>query len=797
MLSAPEFTSTRTRRKLNQTDSQDELMTIEDKIQNVTDKARSLRTLTYETINSHYKVFINTYLYLTDLENEVNSLLDQLEIIENEFSEENNIPPSFENLKNDIGILNYLAKLHSHLQNFDGLVDMGEFISAASSIKEMGEILVFIAETEEGVDKLILNLLKNQFIKKKATLIARLNDLFAQAFVFSPRTNSVPQAKLTVTFRLTNTYAKKYFDNPITIADLFTSSELLGNIDMKAEEFGKWLLDVLIEPIIRSDKEEVAFSSNKLHATLSFGKQSAGSANKTNKEAPPPSPTVFQKLRTLVDFLNEHIFSASGSENQNAFLHAVGSLIGDKLVSLLIDEILIPSIPDDRSEVDGYIDRVKQEILDFEGDLIKLGLISDNQQGLSNFIVNIRTFYAKKRRTNMLTIARDLLISDDMNTVEVTEQVGVRMSSEEKHQAQDANGKAGYEGGKAKEGAENDESDFIFPRCHVSIQTQTLIELAYQTLQDMMTSDETGATELYLATRDMFDLFRAVVPLQHAELLEESPARAMIFYNDCSYIVHHLLTMGYPYRDKLPKTIKETAGFVDMIPLFRDLGKKIFLEMIVCFLVDFLRASLLILNFNSYKFSFMQRKQRDILLRHFPQSFTFRDISSDREYEKIEKIVKSANYQLISLDKTWKPIMPSETYFKTIALLFDQYLSTMFDYVLKLEHISQNQCHPIRYILGLVLKLESLFEKRVSKPKSIAELGKSKASSAAKGRKVGEMVAIPKYSEQYLKFKQLILFLELGSYEVAKEKYNSGMLKELREEEYAALIKKRWDVDMI
>lgn len=60
---------------------------------------------------SHYKVFINTYLYLTDLENEVNSLLDQLEIIENEFSEENNIPPSFENLKNDIGILNYLAKV--------------------------------------------------------------------------------------------------------------------------------------------------------------------------------------------------------------------------------------------------------------------------------------------------------------------------------------------------------------------------------------------------------------------------------------------------------------------------------------------------------------------------------------------------------------------------------------------------------------------------------------------------------------------------------------------------------------
>lgn len=45
------------------------------------------------------------------------------------------------------------------------------------------------------------------------------------------------------------------------------------------------------------------------------------------------------------------------------------------------------------------------------------------------------------------------------------------------------------------------------------------------------------------------------------------------------YLAHHILTLGYEYRDKLPESLKKTnLTFADQILVLRDVGSACFLE---------------------------------------------------------------------------------------------------------------------------------------------------------------------------------------------------------------------------
>jgi len=55
----------------------------------------------------------------------------------------------------------------------------------------------------------------------------------------------------------------------------------------------------------------------------------------------------------------------------------------------------------------------------------------------------------------------------------------------------------------------------------------------------------------------MLDLFRAVVPVFHANEIDNVPQLSMLFVNDCHYIAHHLMTLGFQFqvRDGAKKKI--------------------------------------------------------------------------------------------------------------------------------------------------------------------------------------------------------------------------------------------------
>lgn len=52
-----------------------------------------------------------------------------------------------------------------------------------------------------------------------------------------------------------------------------------------------------------------------------------------------------------------------------------------------------------------------------------------------------------------------------------------------------------------------------------------------------------------------------------------------MFHNNCMYLAHHLLTLGFEYKDKLPKSLQNlNLTFADQVLVLRDVGSSYFLE---------------------------------------------------------------------------------------------------------------------------------------------------------------------------------------------------------------------------
>ena len=107
--------------------------------------------------------------------------------------------------------------------------------------------------------------------------------------------------------------------------------------------------------------------------------------------------------------------------------------------------------------------------------------MSSGTRELKRFVDEVDVHFASKKRRDLLLIAREVLMKDDHNTVQVTnatERGGLNIQTEDKGAL-----KGSSKGG--KEGVEADEEGLVsLPTCHISTRTQTLVELIYQTLNE-------------------------------------------------------------------------------------------------------------------------------------------------------------------------------------------------------------------------------------------------------------------------------------------------------------------------
>ncbi|KAI8610377.1 Centromere/kinetochore Zw10-domain-containing protein [Chytriomyces sp. MP71] len=464
-------------------------------------------------------------------------------------------------------------------------------------------------------------------------------------------------------------------------------SDYLVNL---AESFVK----LFVLRIIQSPLNELSTTKSKLMANIKFGNPKGLSTHVTVKN---DYPQMFDKIFDVLQFLRDSVIGAVDLQSQDwtpeneLFVHVLFPMLFDTLSKAC----LAPSIPDNSEDMEKYGDFCDL-IRKFDTRLKEARLSFPENENFEEFVKTGRLQYARRRKAHMLLHIREIIESEDQNTYEVEEatergslrslyaaRMGLIGGKLETSMPQ---GKAGMT---EKHGLEADDVSFRLPKCHVSVQAQTLVEQAYQTLTEAVNMDSESASELYFCTRDMFDLFRSVAPILHADDLLNSPARAAIFFNDTLYISHHLLTLGYQFQKRLPEPVSKFATFLDMVPFFRALGERYF------------RAQL--------------RKQRDIIKAFIADAGGFSQLTDDSRFETVERCAKQAITHLKGLSRVWKSILSVEMYLSSLGLLVDSFLDLVANETTCLGEVAKGEAHQLRYILGIICKVEEYFQTRVGK----------------------------------------------------------------------------------
>ncbi|CAM9792528.1 unnamed protein product [Ectocarpus fasciculatus] len=259
----------------------------------------------------------------------------------------------------------------------------------------------------------------------------------------------------------------------------------------------------------------------------------------------------------------------------------------DGLSKILLN-VLEDHIPHNAQQLADFESGVRDACYLFEDRLCEMGYYADDNAAPANqkkaavrgnlcrFVETLDGRFSAKRRRTLLQQARDLALGDYHNTVEVSDALEGGASSDAA-----APGKLSSEARKgSKKGATSHDMDsnntqaFRLEACQVSTVASSLVALVRATLAEAC-SDQIPphcAKELFRTARDMLDLFRAVVPVQHANALDGVPRIAAVFQNDCLYLAHHMVTLGHEYRHGLPPPANQTATMIDTVPLFRELA---------------------------------------------------------------------------------------------------------------------------------------------------------------------------------------------------------------------------------
>jgi hypothetical protein len=92
---------------------------------------------------------------------------------------------------------------------------------------------------------------------------------------------------------------------------------------------------------------------------------------------------------------------------------------------------------------------------------------------------------------------------------------------------------------------------------------------------------DASSLSLYRGARESLDLYRAIIPSIHQKELCSLPRMAAICHNDCVFLAHKSTTLGIAYQDRLLcRDMAPFVSFMDMIPLFRDMGDGVMTDMI-------------------------------------------------------------------------------------------------------------------------------------------------------------------------------------------------------------------------
>lgn len=302
----------------------------------------------------------------------------------------------------------------------------------------------------------------------------------------------------------------------------------------------------------------------------------------------------------------------------------------------------------------------------------------NGRKQLSQSASKFMLIFAQKQGARILSQGRNLLLHRDFHD---TVQVGVNVR--EKQRAMQPS----YFQRMLDFPDDNDDmSLFVLHEQKISVVASELMKLSIETMDLAVQTDFSANNELvklmpmtlYRAARELFDLYRAIIPSSYMHEVSTIPRTAAVLHNDCAYFAHRLLSLGLEYKDRLVlkydaekegiSQIPMACTFLDMVPSFRELAEKTMANMI--------------------KYQINQLAEL-VCPRITYMKDMLRENEGVVEWTEAETALKAGLHHLRHLSKAWWNILSYEIYSRSMGILVDALFSFYLEEVLKAKDISE------------------------------------------------------------------------------------------------------------
>ncbi len=343
---------------------------------------------------------------------------------------------------------------------------------------------------------------------------------------------------------------------------------------------------------------------------------------------------------------------------------------------------------------------------EFEACLLKCGFILPNEEmtwPLLLFAQQYERRHGEKQQSIILQQGRQLLLKNDYhNTVQVGVDVRANASKDNQDRPEELESM----------------NIFLLHQCNVSQLVQELLSMCHRTMKlSVKCHKELSSLErndkktnelsflpplLYRATRELLELFRAIIPAAHGNEISTIPRTAAIHYNDCVYLAHEMLTFGLEFRDEFESNTSNAMNdfppslctFVDLVPPFRELAERTMRDMI-----------------ERQKHILCEIVQERIGQNHQVLASVLKCNEPVVEWKDAETALHAGIYHLRHLSQAWKtPILSHDIYGRVMGNLVDTLFILFLEPVQKSRDISEPACHFISSLYSnAILNATTLF----------------------------------------------------------------------------------------
>lgn len=432
---------------------------------------------------------------------------------------------NLKNQRNKVSALQYMNILFGLRKGIIENIKIRNFLEAAKSLKDL---ISYLSKERIENHSLVAQNLKNWSNCTQTQLVGTVD----QAFWDSIKLREVSSHSVLISIPNADTFKNQGLgseDFNEYINKIISSQILLESSDVTIRTFESFIKNEILNPLF-SGEFQLQLSINEKKEFLEL----TDYTNPKVKSHTEFCKNVLHSIVLLISFFSKKLSLKLFPED----------FYPTHLAPKIRENLLVKAIPESRIGFESF-STIIEHIIKFENNLKVLGIIISKDSSLETFVGKAEELYLNHKRDNLLVLARAILLESNPGLLLIEQRelywkdIGnsskdetiLRMSTQMKSLIDDI------------------PLPILFPRCKAPDTIPRFISAIEAYLLEASTMEATSAKSFYLATRSIIDLYMALVPIRTSMFATNFRLQgAAIMHNECFYLAHELLTLGFRFR---------------------------------------------------------------------------------------------------------------------------------------------------------------------------------------------------------------------------------------------------------